>query len=36
MMEKIKNVIHEVEHYWIDHKKVVIVFGIVLVVAIIM
>ena len=36
MMEKIKNVINEVEHYWRDHKKVMIVFGIVLIVAIIM
>ena len=35
-MEKIKNVIHEVEHYWNDHKKVMIVLGIILVVAIIM
>ena len=35
-MEKIKNVINEVEHYWRDHKKVMIVFGIVLIVAIIM
>ena len=36
MMEKIKNVINEVEHYWNDHKKVMIVFGIILIVAIIM
>ena len=36
MMDKIKNVIHEVEHYWKDHRKVVIVFGSALVVAIIM
>jgi predicted negative regulator of RcsB-dependent stress response len=36
MMDKIKNALNEVEHYWKDHKKVVIVFGIILVVAIIM
>jgi predicted negative regulator of RcsB-dependent stress response len=28
--------IHEVKHYWNDHKKVVIVAGIILAVAIIL
>jgi len=28
--------IHEVKHYWKDHKKVVIIVGIILAVAIIL
>ncbi len=28
--------IHEIKHYWNDHKKVVIVAGIILVIAIIL
>ncbi len=28
--------IHEVKHYWADHKKVVIVAGIILAIAIIL
>ena len=37
MMEKIKNVIHEVEHYWNDHKKVVIgvVIGVIIIISLI-
>jgi len=28
-------IIHEVQHYWRDHKKVVIAAGVILVIAII-
>jgi hypothetical protein len=28
-------IIHELEHYWRDHKKVVIAAGVILVIAII-
>jgi hypothetical protein len=31
-----KKYIHEVKHYWKDHKKVVIIVSIILVIAIIL
>jgi hypothetical protein len=31
-----ENIIHKVKHYWIEHKKVVIVVGVILVIAIIL
>ena len=30
-----ENIIHKVKHYWTDHKKAVIVIGVILVLAII-
>ena len=34
-MEKIKNIVSEATHFWNEHKKVVGVFGVILIIAII-
>jgi len=34
-MEKIKNIVSEATHFWDEHKKVVVVFGVILIIAII-
>jgi len=33
--ETMKKIIDEVKHYWVEHKKVVIAVGVILIIAII-
>tara|TARA_R100001594_G_scaffold723_2_gene2836 strand:- start:2696 stop:2806 length:111 start_codon:yes stop_codon:yes gene_type:complete len=36
MMDRINAIMFEAKHFWSEHKKVVIAFGIILVIAILM
>ncbi len=36
MMDKINAIVLEAKHIWSEHKKVVITFGVILIIAIIM
>jgi len=36
MMDRINAIVFEAKHIWSEHKKVVIAFGVILIIAIIM
>jgi hypothetical protein len=35
MIDKINTIALEIKHFWTEHKKVVMVFGVILIIAII-